>query len=45
MRRVVGRDLIRKYGEFTFDVRPIALAKNYYAKDKTFRLIHPSNPF
>ena len=29
LRRVVGRDVIRKYGEFQFDVRPVALAKNY----------------
>ena len=45
MRRVVGKDVIRKYGEFTFDVRPVALAKNYYAKDKTFRFRHVIEPF
>ena len=27
MRQVVGRDVIRKYGEFKFDVRPVALAQ------------------
>ena len=44
-RRVTGRDLIRKYGEFTFDVRPVALAKNFYAKDKAFRFRHVIEPF
>ncbi|MEP6788462.1 MAG: LPS assembly protein LptD, partial [Acidobacteriota bacterium] len=44
-RQVVGKDVIRKYGEFTFDVRPVALAKNYYAKDKTFRFRHVIEPF
>jgi len=39
-RRVVGDDVIRKYGEFEFDVRPVALAKNYYGKDDKFRFRH-----
>src|SRR4029453_6990735 len=42
---VVGRDLIRKYGEFEFDVRPVALAKNYYGKDSVFRFRHVIEPF
>ncbi len=45
MRRVVGNDVIRKYGEFIFDVRPIALAKNYYGKSKVFRFRHVIEPF
>jgi LPS-assembly protein len=45
MRRVVGRDIIRKYGEFQFDVRPVALAKNYYGKDNAFRFRHVIEPF
>ena len=45
MRQVVGRDLIRKYGELIFDVRPVALAKNYYDKDKRFRFRHVIEPF
>lgn len=45
MRQVVSHDLFRKYGEFTFDVRPVALAKNYYASDKSFRFRHVIEPF
>ena len=44
-RRVIGRDVIRKYGEFTFDVRPVALAKNFYGKDDAFRFRHVIEPF
>ncbi|MEJ7624624.1 MAG: LPS assembly protein LptD [Pyrinomonadaceae bacterium] len=45
IRQVVGRDLIRKYGEFTFDVRPVALAKNYYAADDSLRFRHVIEPY
>jgi LPS-assembly protein len=45
MRRVVGDTLIRKYGEFEFDVRPVALAKNYYGKNDTFRFRHVIEPY
>src|SRR5215470_13869833 len=45
LRRVVGSDLIRKYGEFQFDVRPVALAKNYYGKDDKFKFRHVIEPF
>lgn len=45
MRQVVGTDVIRKYGEFTFDVRPLALAKNYYGKNNAFRFRHVIEPF
>ncbi|MBA2735309.1 MAG: LPS-assembly protein LptD [Pyrinomonadaceae bacterium] len=45
MRQVVGRDVIRKYGEFEFDVRPVALAKNYYGKNDAFRFRHVIEPF
>lgn len=45
MRRVVGRDVIRKYGEFEFDVRPVALAKNFYGKSDEFRFRHVIEPF
>jgi LPS-assembly protein len=45
MRQVVGRDVIRKYGEFQFDVRPVALAKNYYGKDDKFKFRHVIEPF
>lgn len=45
MRQVVGRDVIRKYGEFEFDVRPVALARNFYGKDDKFRFRHVIEPF
>lgn len=45
MRQVVGRDLIRKYGEIELDLRPVALAKNYYGKNNTFRFRHVIEPF
>lgn len=45
MRQVVGRDVIRKYGEFEFDVRPVALAKNFYGKKGTFRFRHVIEPY
>lgn len=45
MRRVVGRDVIRKYGQFEFDVRPVALARNFYGKNKAFRFRHVIEPF
>jgi LPS-assembly protein len=45
MRQVVGRDVVRKYGEFTFDVRPVALAKNFYGKDDKFRFRHVIEPY
>lgn len=44
-KRVIGDDVTRKYGEFTFDARPVALAKNFYAKDRTFRFRHTIEPF
>jgi LPS-assembly protein len=45
MRQVVEKDLLRKYGEFEFNVRPVALAKNYYGKDNAFRFRHVIEPF
>ncbi len=45
MRQVVGKDVFRKYGEFSFDVRPVALAKNYYGKDNVFRFRHVIEPY
>jgi len=44
-RRVVSTDLIRKYGEFVFDVRPVALAKNYYGKADKFKFRHVIEPY
>lgn len=45
MRRVVGRDVIRKYGEFEFNIRPVALARNYYGKEDIFKFRHVIEPF
>lgn len=45
MRQIVGRDVIRKYGEFEFDVRPVALARNFYGKNDAFRFRHVIEPF
>ena len=45
LRRVVGTDVIRKYGEFTFDARPVAFAKNFYASDNKFRFRHVIEPY
>ena len=45
MRQVVGRDVIRKYGEFQLDFRPVALAKNFYGENDKFRFRHVIEPF
>lgn len=45
MRQVVGRGVTRKYGEFELDLRPVALAKNYYGKNNAFRFRHVIEPF
>jgi LPS-assembly protein len=45
MRRVVGRDVLRQYGEFEFDIRPVAFAKNFYGKGDEFKFRHVIEPF
>lgn len=45
MRQVVGRDVIRRYGEFELDLRPAALAKNFYDKGNAFRFRHVIEPY
>lgn len=45
LRRVIGRDVIRKYGEFEFDARPVALAKNFYNKNGAFNFRHTIEPY
>jgi LPS-assembly protein len=45
MRQVLGRDVIRKYGEFELDLRPTALAKNYFEENGAFRFRHVIEPF
>lgn len=45
MRRVVEKDVVRRYGEFELDVRPVALAKNYYGKNNEFKFRHVIEPY
>lgn len=45
MRQVVGDNVVRKYGDFSFDVRPVALARNFYGKDNSFRFRHVIEPY
>jgi LPS-assembly protein len=45
MRQVAGDNVVRKYGDFSFDVRPVALAKNFYGKDNSFRFRHVIEPY
>lgn len=44
-RRVVSNDVIRKYGEFKLDLRPVALARNYYGKRDKFLFRHVIEPY
>jgi len=44
-RRVVGKDVIRRYGELAVDFRPAALARNYYGSDGKTRFRHVIEPF
>jgi LPS-assembly protein len=45
LRRVVGKDILRNYGELELDVRPVALAKNYYRNNGSFRFRHVIEPY
>ena len=45
MRRVVGGSVTRKYGEFELDLRPVALAKNYFRANKSLRFRHTIEPY
>lgn len=45
LRKVLSRDVMRSYGEFEFDVRPVALARNFYGKNDAFRFRHTIEPF
>jgi LPS-assembly protein len=44
-RLVLGRNLTRFFGEFDFDLRPPALAKNFYDKDGSLRFRHVIEPY
>lgn len=43
--QVIGKDIVRAYGEFNFDVRPVALARNFYGKNNAFRFRHTIEPY
>ena len=45
MRRVIGQSVTRKYGEFEFDFRPVALAKNYFRQSGSLRFRHTIEPY
>ncbi len=44
-RKVSGKDILRNYGELELDVRPVALAKNYYRSNGSFRFRHVIEPY
>jgi LPS-assembly protein len=44
-RFVSSKDLIRTYAEFELDVKPAALAKNFYKKNGDFRFRHVIEPY
>jgi LPS-assembly protein len=45
LRQVIGDDVIRKYGQFDLDIRPVALAKNFVNKDGVFKFRHTIEPY
>ena len=45
MRRVVGQTATRKYGELELDLRPVALAKNFFRSDGSLRFRHAIEPY
>lgn len=44
-RLVLGRDVSRAYAELRFDVRPPALARNFYRGDNSLRFRHVIEPY
>ena len=44
-RLVLGRDVSRAYAELSFDVRPPALARNFYRGDNSLRFRHVVEPY
>lgn len=44
-RLIFSRDVVRGYGEFEFDVRPPALARNFYHSDGSFFFRHVIEPY
>ena len=44
-RQVFGDDVVRRYGELELDLRPVALARNFYGKNDEFRFRHVIEPY
>jgi len=44
-RQVVGKDLIRRYGELSINLHPVAWASNFYRPDGKVRFRHVIEPF
>lgn len=44
-RQVADNNILRKYGEFEIDFRPVALARNFYRKNDSFRFRHVIEPY
>ncbi|MGI8495626.1 MAG: LPS-assembly protein LptD, partial [Pyrinomonadaceae bacterium] len=45
LRQVIGKDVVRSYGEFELDARPVALARNFYGKNNAFKFRHSIEPY
>ncbi|HEY2867438.1 MAG TPA: LPS assembly protein LptD [Pyrinomonadaceae bacterium] len=45
LRQVVSTDVVRKYGSIELDLRPVALARNFYGKSGKFRFRHVIEPY
>jgi len=44
-RLILSRDVVRGYGEFELDIRPPALARNFYHRDGSFFFRHVIEPY
>jgi LPS-assembly protein len=44
-RQVIGKNLVRRYGDLTVDFRPVAFARNYFGPDGKTRFRHVIEPF
>ncbi len=45
LRQVSGSDIVRGYGELELDMRPVALAKNFYRENGALRFRHTIEPY
>ncbi len=44
-RLVTGKDLLRTYAQFELDLKPVALARNFYKSNGDFRFRHVIEPY